>query len=458
MQPTPSLSAVLSSLLSAHSELSGALQVAGAVVRSDGKVEESWGQSADNRTVFRIASMTKSFSAALVLMLRDEGVLELDRPIANYERELASVVGPGASPKAITLRDLLSMSSGLVTDDPWADAHLDATDDELDEWIRGGLRFAHPTGTQFEYSNLGFALVGRVVHRVTGQRLQDLVSSRILGPLGMAHTVWDEDSLPLGSEIATGWTLATGALTKVKPLGDGVIAPMGGLWSNCEDLAVWVGLMSRAFLDDDNTGPIRKSTLREMQQIQRGYGTRASTGIDGLEFRVNGGYGFGLNIHLDAQATSIWHSGGLPGYGSTMRWVPGGNGVVLLANLTYAQMTVAGARLMDALRKHGHLAMASKPIDPDAEGVARALVELFNDWTAEKANILFADNVFNDASNSVRRAEVTAKLSGQKAEYVSVDHDSGPILTLRVGPRVHRIEFSFAPITPAQIQWYSWLT
>lgn len=457
MHPTPTVNALLSSLLSAHAELSGALQVAGVVVRPDGKIVEDWGQSADSRTVFRIASMTKSFTAALVLMLRDEGVLDLDRPIADYAPELATVVGPGPAPKPITLRDLLSMSSGLVTDDPWADRHLDASDADLDAWVADGLRFAHPTGTAFEYSNLGFALVGRVVFRVTGERLQELVTKRILAPLGMAHTVWEEDSLPVGSEIAPGWMPADGNLSKVKPLGDGVIAPMGGLWSNCEDLAKWVGLLSGAFRAAAPDGPIRKTSLREMQQVQRGYTSRVVPGLDGMDFRVQGGYGFGLNVHLDDRHGCVWHSGGLPGYGSTMRWAPGGGGVVLLANLTYAPMTVAGARLFDALRHNGYLGPESKPVDRDVEDAGRALAALFNDWSEPNADDLFADNVLPDQAAPSRIAEAQGKLAGHKAEFVCVAMDPDPVLTLRAGDTLHRVRFMLAPIAPTRVQHYRWL-
>lgn len=457
MHPTPSVNTLLGSLLSAHSEWSGALQVAGVVVRLDGKIDEAWGQSADSRTVFRIASMTKSFTAALIVMLRDEGILELDRPVAQYAPELGSVVGPGASPQPITLRDLLSMSSGLVNDDPWADRHMNATDEDLDRWIASGLRFAHPTRTAFEYSNLGFALAARVVWRVTGQRLQDLVAKRILAPLGMSHTSWEEDSLPVGSEIAHGWTLANGQLAKVKPLDDGVIAPMGGLWSNCHDLAKWVGSLSGAFCDHTPDGPIRKASLREMQQVQRSYGSRVIEASDGLDFRLQGGYGFGLNVHVDQFRGAVWHSGGLPGYGSTMRWVPGGGGVVLLANLTYAPMTVAGARLVDALRHNGHLGSAAEKFDSETEHAARALVDLFNNWSEWSANDLFADNLLVDQVAEVRIAEANAKLAGHRGEYVCIEDDSGPIMTLRAGNSLHRVRFSLAPISPARIQHYRWL-
>ena len=107
--------------------------------------------------------MTKSFSAAATLWLRDAGVLRLDDPIGWHAPELAELRSPTADAPPITIRDLLSMTSGLATDDPWADRHLDLTDAEFDAIVAGGLLFAVPTGTIHEYSNFGYAVLGRVV-------------------------------------------------------------------------------------------------------------------------------------------------------------------------------------------------------------------------------------------------------------------------------------------------------
>ena len=131
-------------------------------------------------TVYRIASMTKSFAAAATLLLRDEGAFQLDDPIGRLDPELAALGSPTSDAAPITLRDLLSMTSGFVTDDAWADRHLDLTDDEFDSIITAGPVFAEPTGTTYEYSNFGFAVLGRVVHRVTGRRIQHHITERLL--------------------------------------------------------------------------------------------------------------------------------------------------------------------------------------------------------------------------------------------------------------------------------------
>ncbi len=106
-----------------------------------------------------------------------------------------------------------------------------------------GALFAVPTGTRFEYSNFGFAVLGRVVERASGRRIQDVVDEELLAPLGMTETTWVQ---PAHDDWARPMRWADDAFAdELTPLGDGLIAPMGGLWTNVVDLARWV-----AWLDD----------------------------------------------------------------------------------------------------------------------------------------------------------------------------------------------------------------
>jgi CubicO group peptidase (beta-lactamase class C family) len=148
----------------------------------DGSFGDVEGRAPTSDTVYRIASMTKSFTCAAILALRDEGVFSLDDPIEAHAPELAVVRAPTSDAGPIRIRHLMTMSSGLATDDAWADRHLDISIDDLDAALRVGTLFAAAPGTVWEYSNLGFGLLGRVVKRATGRRVQDLVSERLLGP------------------------------------------------------------------------------------------------------------------------------------------------------------------------------------------------------------------------------------------------------------------------------------
>ena len=166
--------------------------VEGGVVTASGGVGTLHdGAAPDQHTVYRIASMTKSFTSAAVLSLRDEGALSLDVPVADYAPELAGVRGPAGS-APITLRRLLSMTAGMATDDAWADRHLDMTPDEIDHIYADGPFFARLPDDGYEYSNLGFGMIGRTVLAATGTRVQEHISTRLLGPLGMTSTRWVE--------------------------------------------------------------------------------------------------------------------------------------------------------------------------------------------------------------------------------------------------------------------------
>ena len=156
----------------------------------------------DADTVFRIASMTKSFIALAVLKLRDEGKLALDDPVARHVPELAALPPPTEDSAPVTIRQLLSHTAGFPEDNPWGDRQLDTSEEELSTWLRQGLPFSTAPGTAFEYSNYGFAILGRVVSRASGMRYQDYVDREILKPLGMTSTFWNPRRSPASASPA----------------------------------------------------------------------------------------------------------------------------------------------------------------------------------------------------------------------------------------------------------------
>jgi CubicO group peptidase (beta-lactamase class C family) len=453
------VSGVLASIVGAHIDLCNAPRAAAAVVDASGVVLAEWGRDATPNTVFRIASMTKSFTAAALLLLRDRGELQLDMQIAEADPSLASIVGPGSDPTPITLRHLVTMSSGLATDDPWADRHLDATDDDLDSWVRAGLRFAYPTGTAFEYSNLGFALIGRVVHRVTGRRVQEVITEDLLGPLGMANTVWTTEQLRSDADIADGWHVTSAGIQPEPRLGDGVIAPMGGIWTTTADLCRWVSYLSSAFTASPLAGPLRASSRREMQQCQRHIPPRPVVGPDGASRTSHGGYGMGLSVFdHDRLGTVVTHSGGLPGFGSNMRWTPGGIGVITLANITYAHMWFATAAVLDALAVHGLTSQsATAGIDTSAMSqLGHRLVTFLT--SGEVPDDLFADNVAMDRPMPEYIADARKHFGSGAVSVAHVSAVSGATGRVLVvaGDRMHTLTFQLSPLQPTRIQLWSY--
>ena len=403
--------------------------------------------------VYRIASMTKSFTCAAVLVLRDQGLLALDDPIARHVPEFGHLGGPTRDSPPLTIRLLMTMGAGLATDDPWADRHLDVADDELDRWLAAGVTFAVAPDTAFEYSNLGFGILGRVVQRASGRRLRDVVCDRLLEPLGMAATPWDApDTAVAGFRIDGG---------DEPLLGDGAIAPMGGLFTTVADLTRWVGFMTDAWppRDDPDDGPLSRASRREMQRIQRGFPPRTVQARDGRTRTITGGYGFGLNVvHHETLGWVVSHSGGLPGFGSNMRWIPStGVGLIALANQTYAEMAEATAAALDALAAHGLLGPAPVPIAPALDAAGRALVALHNAWDDETARALFADNVELDDSFE-HRVSVARPLLDDHGPFrfarIEADHAAAGAVVAHGDGCELRIEFQLHPLVPARVQWY----
>jgi len=434
--------------------LSWGLVVDGQLATSGGVGTLDDGSEPNADTVFRIASMTKSFTAAAVLALRDEGVWALDDPVARHAPELAHMSGPEGSP-SITLRHLLSMTAGLATDDAWADRHLDMTMDEIDEVYRAGGLFAHRTNDEFEYSNLGFGMLGRCVRRATGRTVQDHITERFHRPLGMARTTWVE---PPHSEWARPyrWQDDASIPDLPHPIGDGEISPMGGIWTTVRDLSAWV-----SWLDDANriehrtagTG-LAHASRRELQRMQTYVGTRTLAGTS-----APSGYGFGLVVRDDPSLGKVVdHSGGLPGYGTNMRWVAGsGVGAIALANTTYAPMSQATMNMLYAYERLDGVRRATIDVSAALQACGAQLVELLNDWSDAAATRLFADNVEPDESLA-RRAHQAGQLLAEHGHLrlVTVHPRSWANGELEVvgSNQAFRIDIELSPLAEARVQAY----
>ena len=232
------------------------------------------GSAPDADTAFRICSMTKSFIAMVVLSLRDEGRLDIDSPLAEIVPDLRALADAGPDSPPVTVRQLLTMDAGLPQDDPWAD-RLMAEDNawvSSEVFARGATRSRAP-GTAFEYSNYGWAALGRVVEAVTGRRHQDLVRERVLEPLRLRSTVWSAGDLP-PEQVATGYRRAGDGFTPEVPLADGgYFSALGGLYSSVRDLARWSGVFLDAepARDAPERAPVSRATLREMSRSRSAF-------------------------------------------------------------------------------------------------------------------------------------------------------------------------------------------
>jgi CubicO group peptidase (beta-lactamase class C family) len=343
------------------------------------------------------------------------------------------------------------MSSGLATDDPWADRHLDATAEEMNDLYRQGARYAFSPGTHFEYSNLGFALIGRVVERVTGRRVRDFVDERLLQPLQMSATTWDP---PLDHAWAPPTRVQDGQIIPdgTDPLRDGEIAPMGGLWTTVDDLARWVMWLNEANSNTDSqTARLNVASRRDMQVMHTYAGVIA---LDGDKAPT--GYGYGLMMRDDPDLGIVnSHSGGLPGYGSNMRWVAGRDiGVVAMSNTTYAPMAIFTHRVLKMLNAAKLIPAASTLVAPVLQQRSEQLVALINQWDTDQAKKIFADNVHLDESFE-RRCDAARKMIDESGpaliQAIVATSNTEAVIFLT---NSKKIEILIGPLHSGPIQWY----
>ena len=211
---------------------------------------------------------------------------------------------------------------------------------------------AGPPGTTFEYSNLGYGILGRAISNASGQEYRDFVRDRLLVPLGMTSTAFDADEIP-DDRLAHGYVRLGDRLVREGTDPYGALAAMGGLFTSVRDLATWIWGFMDAFPardDPEDRHPLRRATRREQQQLHRVAlpSVPAHPAHAPAEPSVVG-YGYGLAVRLDlALGTIVAHGGGYPGFGSFMAWHPAsGVGVVGLGNVRYAPMRDV---VMDQLR------------------------------------------------------------------------------------------------------------
>jgi CubicO group peptidase (beta-lactamase class C family) len=353
--------------------------------------------------------MTKSFTAATVLRLRDDGALRLDDEIAAWVPELAAMPRLSADSPPITIRSLLTMSSGLPTDDPWGDRQQPLGLEVFRRFLASGPPLAWPTGTQFEYANLGYAILGLAIAKAAGEPYRAAVEGRILAPLGLTATTYDDTGID-PDQLARGYVRRGDAWIDEPTMGDGAFAPMGGLFSSVRDLATWVAHFSDAVPARDDPAPdapLSRATRREMQQIQRMTPPELTwKSTSEAPGPVVVGYGFGLFVTLDVRRGRIVsHSGGYPGFGSHMRWHPAsGLGVVGLANGRYARIGEVCRDVLNLLVDR-EAAPTRRPAPWPATLEARSAVEgLIERWDETVADRLFAMNMELDEPIEVRRA------------------------------------------------------
>lgn len=261
---------------------------AGSIVRRDSDLQPT------AQTQYRIGSITKTMTALLVMQLRDEGALSLaDRLDAHL---------PGAPFGYRTLRQLITHSSGMSAEPPgsWWERSDGRTWEELAAAL-AEERVALRPDQRFHYSNVAFALLGRVVGVRRGSSWAEALDERLLRPLGMTRT-----SVLPESPAAVGFSVHPFARTLTdEPSHDSrAMAPAGQVWSTVEDLARYAAFLADPSAVDPAADVISSETLEEMTVVRTSEPADAHAGT----------YGLGIHIAVEQGRTYYGHTGSMPGF------------------------------------------------------------------------------------------------------------------------------------------------
>lgn len=319
-------------------------------------------------SLFRIASMTKAFTALSILKLRDDGKLRLDDLAEDYIPEMKGWTYPTKDSPHIRIRDLLQHVGGFVTDDPWGDRQQVLPQDDFTRMIAAGVPFSRAPQSSHEYSNFGYALLGRVVARASGMAYADYVKRTILTPLGMTSSGYDAPHAPK-ARYALGYRWENDRWTVEPEMIDGAFNSMGGLQVSANDYAKWVAFLLSAWpaRDDADAGPVKRSTVREVAQGLNFVSVATRIGSSGATACKQAlAYGMGWRVAQDCDlGLTLAHGGGYPGYGSHVMLMPDyGVGIFALANRTYAGPSAPAWDSAVAMQKAGLLRARSVPVSP----------------------------------------------------------------------------------------------
>lgn len=294
-------------------------------------------------TPFSICSISKLFTATAVMQLRDAGKLSLDDPIVRHLPGFGAR-SANAAVRDITVRQVLTHSSGLPRDFPYATwtgpAYPFPTSQQVDEYLAAPtLSFA--PGAQYDYSNVGMTAAGAMVARVSGMSFDDYVRTRIVTPLGMTRTFTDQDAAARAAGLAQGFSVPQrdGTRASIPAYEVRGLRPVAGMVSTIDDLArfaQWQFRAARGGPGGGNDNVLRASTLAEMQNVQF---------MPADSWTMSG---FGYQIWKENDRTFVGHAGTCPGAQSqVLIRAPERVAIIVLSNALGVETSRYAQRLYD---------------------------------------------------------------------------------------------------------------
>jgi D-alanyl-D-alanine carboxypeptidase len=375
--------------------------------------------------LYRIASITKTFTATAIMQLRDEGLLELDEPVVTYLPELGKAAGPGGSVRRVTLRHMLSHESGIQGEPPGADwVKLIYEGRPTASLARSAeIRVAFHPNAQTKYSNLCYQLLGLVVERVSGTAYHERIRARILDPLGMVSTAFE----PLPPELAARRATGYNGRSYSDELDVCAESPLtwseAGLWSSVTDLGRWISFQVGASGGEE---VLTAATRAEMHKARY---------IEDAEWMSAFGIGW-YTVRKD-KAKWVQHGGALFGFISNVCFDPVEKvGAVVLLNgiggASTLAMDLAGAA-RDALRA------AVPELKPPAPMPAewRSLLGTYVDpHFADQYRLEWRDGKLTLFSAVNPTSAMILEPTGKPDEFIGKPgfRDSGELLDFQRGP------------------------
>ncbi|WP_242690937.1 serine hydrolase domain-containing protein [Lysobacter enzymogenes] len=267
------------------------------------------GTAATPQTNYRLASVSKQFTAAAVLLLAQDGKLGLDDPIKRWLPSLPKACD------AITIRQILSHQSGLIDYEDVMPASFDADAHQMHDAdvlavLEGQDRTYFAPGSGYRYSNSGYSLLALTVAKASGRGFAEFLRERIFMPLGMRDTVAYERGVSQVAHRAYGYSYENGQWRRTDQSPTSATLGDGGIYSSIDDLARWDAALYDA---------------RLLSDASRALAFAAHTPTDAPDV----GYGYGWRI----TGETLWHSGESMGFRNVIvRWPQRRLTVVMLSN------------------------------------------------------------------------------------------------------------------------------
>lgn len=281
-------------------------------------------RAATAETIGRTGSISKSFTAVLMMQLVERGLIELDEPVANHLPELEELAGRPEDAPPITFRMLASHTAGLERE-PELEGAASGSIYRWQEKILASIpttRFESMPGTGYSYSNIGFGTLGLALERAAGVSFMELMETLVFGPLGMESSTFILDSPELYRRMSVGYSRSrdTGEVSAeratMEHFGRGYKVPNGGIYSTVGDLARFAA----AIMGRGEVQILSEESRREMITPQA----------------PAEGYGLGFSIDDEEGVTVVGHGGSVAGYNASLAFDPGsGLGVAMLRTTSY---------------------------------------------------------------------------------------------------------------------------